>query len=239
MWLKPIPERPPQHAGVRPLRSTLEDKMFAVKKISRVTAIEREWLKARERTESCGSPFPAVAEKIVNAECARARGMRVHGSGMPSPVVEIAADLVRLGIAPRIHSIYAMRSAVGGAMPLRFSGKSLAAPASERRGFGVTNINGPRKRQRNCPEHRTIFPLRVLSHRLNARHPKMRVLEALLAFPFPIFGPPVARSSVPTGSDKFQVFIVCHRKDVNREARHVDLRLIEFVIPSEFAGLSG
>lgn len=96
--------------------------MLAVKKISRVTAIEREWLKSRERTKGCRSPFPAVAKKIVNAERARACGMCIHGSGMPSPVVEIAADLVRFGIAPRIRSIYAMRSAVGGAMPLRFSG---------------------------------------------------------------------------------------------------------------------
>src|ERR1700758_3227320 len=72
--LKPVAEAAAQHAGGGARRSALHDEMLAVEKIRGVAAIEGKRLESRQRPEGRRSPLPAIAEKIVYAEMARAEG---------------------------------------------------------------------------------------------------------------------------------------------------------------------
>src|SRR5579862_6872335 len=104
--------------------------MFAIEKISRVAGIKRGARKSRQRPEWRGGPFPAVAHQIFHAKRARARWMRIYGSG----------------VAPGVPGFRFVRRAVRSPMPLRFRWKLLARPARESGRFRVAHIYRPGKR---------------------------------------------------------------------------------------------
>src|SRR5208282_2616762 len=97
--------------------------MLAIKEISRVPAVERKWLEARKRTENGGSPFPAVAQHIVNAESALAFWKRIHRHRIPTMKIKISEAGLGHFIAPRESSCLSVEAAVGGTLPLRFRGQ--------------------------------------------------------------------------------------------------------------------
>ena len=84
VWLKPIAKTAAQHARRGALRAALHHEMLAVEEIGGVATIERKRLESRKRRERRRSPFPAVAEKIVNAESGlRQAGCEATGVGIP------------------------------------------------------------------------------------------------------------------------------------------------------------
>ena len=74
MRLEPIAKRPPQHARGCARRTAFHDEMFPVKKVRGVTGIKGKWLELRKRREGRARPFPAVSEKVGDAEIAGPAG---------------------------------------------------------------------------------------------------------------------------------------------------------------------
>src|SRR5579863_9742942 len=120
MRLKPVAKRAPQHALRGARRAALHHKMFAVKKIGRVTRVKRKRFEAGKRRENRRRPLPSVAEQIAYAKSALARGMRVDRRWIPIRKIEIPALAARLDVSPRIRAFAFRWRAVRGAMPLRF-----------------------------------------------------------------------------------------------------------------------
>src|ERR1700735_1458789 len=135
--------------------------MLAVKEIGRITFIEGKGCKAGKWAKLCGSPFPPIAKQILDAERARARGMRVDWRRVPTFEVKVSSRVIGRRIAPRILALHTLRRSVCGSMPLRSGGKFLASPARECGSFCIDHIHRPRRRQRDDSEHRPIFPLRI------------------------------------------------------------------------------
>src|SRR5208282_4708712 len=117
--------------------------MLAIKEISRVPAVERKWLEARKRTENGGSPFPAVAQHIVDAESALAFGKRIHRHGIPTMKIKISKAGLGHLIAPRVSSCLSVEGTVGGTLPLRLPGERLPCPAGVGQGLSATHIYRP------------------------------------------------------------------------------------------------
>src|SRR5580704_1885480 len=59
------------------------------------------------------------------------------------------------------------------------------------------------------------------------------MIQALLDFPVPIFFGPVLRILVTPALDKFQIFAVCYRKNINRKVRNKKLLLLKLIVPAE------
>src|SRR5579862_9482020 len=59
------------------------------------------------------------------------------------------------------------------------------------------------------------------------------MIEALLAFPFPVFGAPVAGIFVTAGLDEFHVLAVGYWKCADRKFGNGNLLSFEFVVPTE------
>ena len=66
----------------------------------------------------------------------------------------------------------------------------------------------------------------------------MRMLQLRLAFPFPVFRPPVGGVLVAAGVHKFQKFVVGDGKDVDRETGHFHALQVEFIVPAKTVGRS-
>src|ERR1700693_3069766 len=59
------------------------------------------------------------------------------------------------------------------------------------------------------------------------------MIQALLNLPVPIFFRPVLRILVAPGLDKFQIFAVSYRKNVNRKVRNKNPLFLELIVPPE------
>src|SRR5580704_13888575 len=122
MWLKPVAERWPQHARGRARRAAFHDKVFAVEKVSRVSAVKRKWLESAERRENGRRPLPSVSQHALRTERTSAFRKRIHRDGIPTMQIKIAELRTGLVAAPRIGSFISFCSSVGGALPLLFRG---------------------------------------------------------------------------------------------------------------------
>src|ERR1700683_1299387 len=120
-------------------------------------------------------------------------------------------------------------------MPLRFRRQLFSGPARKRRRLGMTHVYGPRKWQRNDPEHRSIIPLviGICRRRTRSRQPEMWMFELLLPFPFPVFGIPVTRLFISARVDKFQILAIRNGESINGEAGNEHLLRVEFVVPAK------
>src|SRR5205807_843830 len=161
--LKPVPEARSQHASSGARRSALHDVVFAIKKVGRVTAIERKCLESGEGTKDRGRPLPTVAEQALHSESALAQRMRIHRSGVPMGEVEIPQARIGSVTTPRIASLRAVRTGIGRSLPLLLSGKALARPLRVGARFRMTNVNRPIRAKWNlikhCPVEPDVIPL--------------------------------------------------------------------------------
>src|SRR6266700_3433797 len=90
MCLEPVAKCRTKHARSRARRSTLHDEVFAIEKISRVSAVERKRLKPGKWRENSGRPLPTIAQHVVYSESALAFGEGVHRCGIPVAEIKIA-----------------------------------------------------------------------------------------------------------------------------------------------------
>src|SRR5271167_1370856 len=146
MRLEPVAKCGPQHAGCSPRRATFHNKMFAIKKISRIPAVERKWLEPRERGEDRGGPFPAIAQHVVYAESAAACRKRIHGHRIPAGEIKITETRIGLFAAPRVLPFGPALRAICGAVPLLFGGKRFPRPARVCHGLRMTHVHWPVQR---------------------------------------------------------------------------------------------
>src|SRR4029077_7927094 len=89
--LEPVAERAAQHRSVGARRAAFHHEMFAVEEIGGVPPVEGKRREAGKGTERCRGPLPSIAEQIVNAERAGARGMSIDGRGVPALRMKISA----------------------------------------------------------------------------------------------------------------------------------------------------
>src|SRR5579863_3543950 len=96
--------------------------MFAVEKVSGITAVEREWFESRERSELGGCPLPSIAYHAVHAERTAPVRKSFHGHRIPARKIEIAECCVRGLFTPGvgIGSPISDRGGIGRAFPLGF-----------------------------------------------------------------------------------------------------------------------
>src|SRR5207237_4116830 len=81
MWLKPIAEGAPQHAGDSARRTAFHDVVLAIEEIRRIPAIEGGWLETLEGREQSRSPFQPLAGRSATpkALCACGKGANRGG----------------------------------------------------------------------------------------------------------------------------------------------------------------
>ena len=101
----------------------------------------------------------------------------------------------------------------------------------------MAHINRPGGRKRDRSEHRAIFPLRIgigCGGELERGSPKMRMFELAAEFSTSQSSRrPVFRVLIAAGLNKFQIFVVGDRENVNRETRHRRFSAREFIVPAE------
>ena len=105
IWIarpEPVAEGRPQQLVRRRRRGALHDQVLAVEEVRRVFRIRRHRAKPRERRERRAGPFPAVADEILDAPGARARGMAADRLRIPARKVEDAVLGRRAVASPRI-----------------------------------------------------------------------------------------------------------------------------------------
>src|ERR1700747_2629651 len=126
MWLEPIAEGTPEHAGGSARRTPFHHIVLSVEEICRVTWIEWHRRESRQRCEYCARPFPAVAYQVVNSKCAGTVGMRAARSRIKMRKIEIAELRSGNFFAPRIGALLiGVRDSIRRAMELLF-GRQLA-----------------------------------------------------------------------------------------------------------------
>src|SRR5260370_42379202 len=134
MRLKPVSERPPQHARSGARRAALHHVVLAVEKICGIVWIERHRRKPRKRRELRPRPLPPVADNIMNPKRARSRGMRAYRRGIPRFEIEVSPGCARRFLAPGIAAFPpAVGRALPGAVKLCF-GRPFACPPLHIRG---------------------------------------------------------------------------------------------------------
>src|SRR5579884_4355015 len=121
--------------------------MNAVEEIGAVLRLACHWFESLERREDAARPFPAVADEIVNAPSARARGMRVHGLRIEAFETEIAVQRCRRLVAPWMRALLAVRRTVCGAMIFRLSHQAMPFPSGVLARLFVRYVHRPRQRQ--------------------------------------------------------------------------------------------
>ena len=95
MRLEPVAERTAQHAAGGAGRPAFQHVVLAVEEICGIAWIEGHGRESWKRLELGARPLPAVADKIVDAESAGARGMRADRRGVPGEKIEIAMALAQ------------------------------------------------------------------------------------------------------------------------------------------------
>src|SRR5208337_1892301 len=103
-------------------------------------------------------PLPAVAELADNAECTFVGWKRVDVRRIPAVEIKIAEILRGCAGAPGIIALGALRRAIGGAMPLRFSWQGGVCPTSIGAGFSMANVDGPIRWKWQRFKHAVIGP---------------------------------------------------------------------------------
>src|SRR6516164_2915565 len=83
VWLEPISEGSAEHALLCTRGTSLHDVVHPIKKISRITLIERERLETRKRLKKARGPFPSVGDHSLDAECAPAGRECIHRRRIP------------------------------------------------------------------------------------------------------------------------------------------------------------
>src|SRR5579883_1205452 len=95
--------------------------------------------------------------------------------------------------------------------------------------FGMADVNGPIRRQRNLFEHRAIEPDVITIN------PELRMADAGFLEPIPGFGSPEAAVAVAAGRNEAEEFLIRDVKGIDREFRHEYRLGLEFIIPTERA----
>src|SRR5512136_723518 len=126
---EPVAERRPQQLAGSGGRSALHDEVLAVEEISRVLRVGRRRAEAGERREGSAGPFPAVADQLLGAPGASARGMTTRRLRVPAGEVEDAVHGRRLLVAPRVPPLAELRGPERRALELRLGRQPQAAPA--------------------------------------------------------------------------------------------------------------
>src|ERR1700731_3659809 len=95
--------------------------MLAVKKIRRISRVERHGLESGEGGEFRARPFPSVADQVLHIKSAGACRVPTHRRRLPGMKIKIAVTLRRRFIAPGIESFRSRSSgaSVRDAMKLR------------------------------------------------------------------------------------------------------------------------
>ena len=95
--------------------------MLAVKKVCGISRIKRARAETVKRRKYGARPFPAVAQQVMHAKGAGARGIRSYRAGIPMSKIEISVQFRGLRIAPRIKPLLqAFRNTIRRAMELLF-----------------------------------------------------------------------------------------------------------------------
>src|SRR5215468_9848054 len=194
MWLEPVTEGTAQHAGGCARRAALHDVVLAVKEIRGIARIKRHSGESGERAKNGARPFPAVADKIVNAERAGAIGMRTDGNGIPICEIKVAVFVAGRDIAPGVLSLGgAVRRAIGGAVKLLFVRKLAAEPVCVGSCFGMADIDGPIEGEAHFFEHAEGHP------DISIAAPECGMFNAGRFFPCPAFSCPQRARTITAG----------------------------------------
>src|SRR6266478_3529530 len=229
MRLKPVSERPPQHARCRARRAALHHVVLAIKEIRGVTRIEGHRSESREGRKLCPRPLPSVPHQVMHAESARTRWMRPDRRRIPRFEIEISLGRAGPFLAPRIAALpHAVRRSISSAMKLRLGRQSAPQPFRVRGGLGVAHVNRPFQRQTNLAEHRAISPEVAFAP------PEHRMLDAFFRFPVPGFLAPQRAVLVASRLDKAEKIVIRDVVILNRELVHLYFMSLKFVVPSEF-----
>src|SRR6266404_8310549 len=142
MWLEPIAEGTPEHAGGGARRTPFHHIVLSVEEICRVTWIECPRRESGQRRKHRARPFPAVAHQVMNSKCACTVGICSAWRGIKMSKIEIAKLRPRRFFAPRIAALLiAMRHPVGGAMELLFARQLSIQPFRIRGRFGMAHVH--------------------------------------------------------------------------------------------------
>src|ERR1700722_16688615 len=101
MRLKPVPERPAQHACRRARGTTLHHKVLPVEKIRGISGIKRKGLKPGKGSKRRAGPFPAIPHEVGYAEIAVAVRIRSNWNRIPALEIKIAMPRGRNFRPPR------------------------------------------------------------------------------------------------------------------------------------------
>ena len=167
-----------------------------------------------ERAENGLGPLPAVADQVVNAPRAGARGTRAGRHRLPRREVEVAVRHRRGCRAPRIRQLDARRRTECGAMELRFGRQATTLPARIGGGFGLAHIDRPRPGQRDVLEHAAPPPLAILLH------PERRMRHGFPIPPFPARVVPPLAALIAAVGDEMQEVGVGHAVRIDVELGH-------------------
>src|SRR5436853_659687 len=214
MWLKPIAEGAPQHAGGSARRTAFHDVVLAIEEIRRIPAIEGEWLEALEGREQSRSPFPTIAEQVSHTKGALRLRKSANRSWIPSLEIKIPQLVAWRCATPRVRIFSLVLRTISCAVPLRFRWQLLTGPTCIGARLSVTHIYGPIWRQREFIEHRAQEPLTVFAT------PEDWMCDVLLRLPIPVGIRPVVSMIVAAPCHELQKLTVRNFVLVDRERRH-------------------
>src|SRR6185503_1333328 len=156
--------------------------MLAIEKIRRVFGIRHHRRKPGKRTKDRRGPLPTVADEIVNAPRARARGERANGDWVEMHKVKIPALSRRRSLAPWIRLLDPVRGPKRGAVIFGFSRQAAALPAGIGLGLGLAHIDGPVGWKWSPVEHSDP---ESRGRRTGGRSPERGVRDPILLHPRP------------------------------------------------------
>src|SRR3989441_10263515 len=163
MWLKPIAEGAPQHAGGSARRTAFHDVVLGIEEIRRIPAIEGEWLETLEGREQSRSPFPTIAEQVSHTKGALRLRKSANLSWIPSLEIKIPQLVAWRCATPRVRIFSLVLRTISCAVPLRFRWQLLTGPTCIGARLSVAHVYGPIWRQREFIEHRAQEPLPVFA----------------------------------------------------------------------------
>src|SRR5262249_2098355 len=205
MRLEPVSERPPQHACGSARRSAFHYVVLPIEKIRGITGIEGHGCKTGMRRENRSCPFPAVADQILDPECARARGMCSARRRLPVRKVEISKTRFGPSVAPRVGTLrVAAGYAIRRTMELFFGGQPAPQPFCVRRGFRLAHIGRVIQLQPLVAKHATLHP------DVSVAIPECRMLDRIVFSPCPIGRGPQGTVMVSAVLDEQQKLPVRH-----------------------------
>src|SRR6202011_4666574 len=158
MSLEPIAKRWPQHARGSSRRTTLHHIMLAVKKIRRISRVERHGFESGEGCEFRARPLPPVADQVLYVKSAGACWVRTHGRRLPGMKIKTAVALGWSFITPGIESCCSRSfgASVCCAMKLRLGRQFSSQPIRVSGGFAVAQVNRPVAGQAHFAKHSAV-----------------------------------------------------------------------------------